>query len=335
MATVTPADVVFAGEQVQHSRAPRGVGALTLGTVQLGMPYGAVNDTGLPSRSQAIEIVREAVAAGVILFDTAREYGEAEEVLGSALDGLPREQAVVITKLSLSGLAPDAAEREVHARVDRSVDASCAALHRERLDVLLLHRWEHRHAWNGAAWRRLQQLLAIGKIRALGASLYEPSEALEALCDREIRHLQLPVNVLDWRWQHTGVDRALAQRDDVHVHARSVLLQGVLAHPAYRWPAIDGLESEQSAGQLACFAQKFNRESVKDFCFAYARSLGWVSSLVVGCETLPQLRENARLFTTPCLDERQRDEWERARPRVPEDFLNPSRWDLAGVANVR
>src|SRR5215475_565901 len=231
MATVTPVEAAFTGDRVRVASTHRPSGRLTLGTVQLGMPYGAVNDSGVPSRSEAIEIDREAVAAGVNSFDTAREYGEAEEVLGSALEAFPREQTIVVTKLSLSGLGPDAAEHEVRARVDRSINASCAALHREKLDVLLLHRWEHRHAWGGAVWRRLLEHLRSGKVRTLGASLYEPFEAMEALGAPEILHLQIPMNVLDWRWQYAGVDRALKLRSDVTVHARSVLLQGVLAHP--------------------------------------------------------------------------------------------------------
>lgn len=39
---------------------------------QLGMDYGAVNHTGKPSRSLAIEIVRKAIAHGVTTLDTAR-----------------------------------------------------------------------------------------------------------------------------------------------------------------------------------------------------------------------------------------------------------------------
>ena len=47
---------------------------LALGTVQLGLPYGAANTTGMPTEEQAVEIVCTAVAAGVRSLDTAHGY---------------------------------------------------------------------------------------------------------------------------------------------------------------------------------------------------------------------------------------------------------------------
>jgi aryl-alcohol dehydrogenase-like predicted oxidoreductase len=47
---------------------------LALGTVQLGLPYGAANSTGMPTEEEAVAIVREAVAGGVRELDTAHGY---------------------------------------------------------------------------------------------------------------------------------------------------------------------------------------------------------------------------------------------------------------------
>ncbi|MDP9263469.1 MAG: cytidylyltransferase, partial [Acidobacteriota bacterium] len=56
----------------------------TLGTAQLGMPYGIANQQGMPSESDGFAIIRTAVASGVTSADTARGYGEAERRLGLA-----------------------------------------------------------------------------------------------------------------------------------------------------------------------------------------------------------------------------------------------------------
>jgi aryl-alcohol dehydrogenase-like predicted oxidoreductase len=312
---------------------------LTLGTAQLGMPYGAVNQTGKPSRTLAVAMVRHAIAYGVSAIDTARTYGDSEEILGEALSVEFRSRARVITKLDpLDSLSPDAEPAEVRGAVEESLRQSCVALRTERLETLLLHRWQHYRAWKGEAWRRLLEfhLNSDGqtderaKIAVLGASIYTPEEAIEALQEPIVRHLQLPVNLLDWRWKAAGVDRALADRSDVVVHARSALLQGILLHPGSRWPMVEGFDAAAWAGQLEAVARRFERESVADLCFAYVRSQPWIHSVVVGCETMEQLEKNLRLFRLPELSAAQCDELDQTLPPAPQALLNPAQWKRGG-----
>jgi spore coat polysaccharide biosynthesis protein SpsF (cytidylyltransferase family)/aryl-alcohol dehydrogenase-like predicted oxidoreductase len=316
--------------RVPYGVSSKGIhGELTLGTVQLGMQYGIANRTGQPSRSLAIRMVREAIAHGVTTLDTARSYGEAEEVLGEALSGAWRSRVEVITKLDpLASLRDDSDESSIRAAVDESVRRSCEALRVAKLSMLLLHRFHHYHAWGGAVWHRLLELCEEGTIGSLGASVYQPREALEFLKDPAIRHLQIPMNVLDWRWKASGVDRVLVERPDVVVHARSALLQGLLVSPAAGWPASAEYDGSRSLDQLRESAGDFGRESVTDLCLAYVRSQPWITSTVVGCETLEQVKENLRLFCQPKLTAEQCAELESWLPRAPEGLLNPSQWKL-------
>ena len=298
---------------------------LTLGTVQLGMPYGRANDTGQPTEADAIAIIRHAVACGVNIFDTAREYGTSEEILGRALRNVD-VPVTVITKLGLSGLPESASPADVHHAVGRSISESCQNLKSRTLDVVLLHRWEHRHAWHGSAWAKLLELRRGGVVSALGASVYEPNDALAVLDDPDISFLQVPVNVLDWRWRQAGVEQAALARPDVSVHGRSALLQGILAHGVDRWPSIGSFDRNLCSRTLAHLAKKFDRDSVTDLCFAYVRSLPWLSSVVVGCDTLQQLNANVAHFLSESLTQEQRIELEHTLPHVPERFLDPSQW---------
>jgi aryl-alcohol dehydrogenase-like predicted oxidoreductase len=301
--------------------------AMTLGTAQLGMEYGVVNRSGKPRRSAAIEIVRKAISHGVTTIDTARAYGDSEYVLGEARSGAWSSRADAITKLDpLAKFSEQESEDQVRTAVDQSVDDSCRALRADRLSVLLLHRWSHHDAWRGAAWRRLLELRDSGKIEKLGASVYQPNEALAALEDPAIQHLQLPMNVLDSRWKASGIEAALAHRREIVVHARSVFLQGILLHPAHFWPAAQGYDAQQYVANLLELVRKYERESIADLCVAYVRSQNWVTSLVLGCETMNQLEENLRLFRLPLLTPDQPAEIEHAFSNVPEGLLNPSKW---------
>jgi aryl-alcohol dehydrogenase-like predicted oxidoreductase/spore coat polysaccharide biosynthesis protein SpsF (cytidylyltransferase family) len=301
---------------------------MTLGTVQLGMEYGVVNHAGKPGKSEAIAMVRQAIMHGVTALDTARSYGDSEQIIGEALSGAWASRTEVITKLStLAALPPDASAEAVSAAIDRSVSDSCTALRTNRLATLLLHRWDHHVAWRGVAWRHLQELRDNGKILRLGVSLYEPEEALSALQDPDVHLLQLPFNVLDSRWKAHGIDRKLARRPTVIVHARSTFLQGILLHAADCWPVSRDYDAPLCVQRLHTLAQKFGRENVADLCLAYVRSQSWVTSLVVGCETASQLDENLRLFTLPKLTDEQCEEIEQTLAVVPDDLLNPSKWN--------
>src|SRR5258705_2464499 len=102
---------------------------LVMGSVQLGLTYGATNRTGKPARDTALRLVRRAANAGVSVFGTARSYGDAEERLGAALAG--RRAIRTMTKLErLNDLAPGAKPASVWAAVDQSVRQSIGALRR-------------------------------------------------------------------------------------------------------------------------------------------------------------------------------------------------------------
>lgn len=297
---------------------------LVVGSAQLGLAYGAANRTGKPDRKLALRLVRKAADSGIGAFDTARAYGDSEERLGEALKG---RRIKTITKLSplteLSPSSPDA----VIAAVDDSIAQSLAALQRDKLDCLLLHRAVQLTAFQGAVWKRLEHHLVMGTIGTLGVSVQSPAEALAALDHRNVQHLQLPFNVLDWRWAEAGVIATLRRKRTVTVHARSVFLQGLLAcgHAAL-WPRIEGTDAAALISWLDGCVGKFRRESAADPCLAYVRSQDWIDGVVIGMETEEQLEANLFLSTRQPLTPTDCEAIEACRPRVPERLLNPARW---------
>jgi len=298
---------------------------LVMGSAQLGLVYGAANRTGKPSREAAIKLVRRAADCGVVAFDTARAYGDAEERLGEALKN---RKATTVTKLApLSELPADASVSTVQAAVDASVEKSRAALGCGRLDCLLLHRASHMTAYRGAIWDRLKQHVAKGWIRTLGVSVQSPAEAHRALADTAVAHVQLPFNLLDWRWREASVVAVLRSRPDVTVHARSVLLQGVLAATDPRvWPGIPELDPLRLIKWLEEASRAFGRENIADLAFAFARGQDWIDGIVVGQETEEQLNANLKLAARPPLSREDCLKIEQSAPHVPERLLDPAQW---------
>jgi diketogulonate reductase-like aldo/keto reductase len=109
------------------------------------------------------EAVRSALAAGYRHVDTARAYGNEEDVAaGIEESGVRRSEVFVTTKLWNSDHGYD--------ETLRACDASLARLGVEQVDLYLVH-WPVQHVRH-ATWRAMERILADGKARAIGVSNY-------------------------------------------------------------------------------------------------------------------------------------------------------------------
>ena len=198
-------------------------------------------------------------------------------------------------------------------------------MRRPHLDVLLLHRAAHRTAFGGAIWKRLLAYQKEGVIGRLGVSVQTPGEARDALGDGTVGHIQLPFNLLDWRW--TNILGRFDHRPDVTLHVRSIFLQGLLAagNPAF-WPPIAGVDAQAVTAELSAAAQALERESPADLCLAFVRGHRQIHGVVIGLETVAQLERNLSLFAKPALTPEQCAALAARLPRLPEQLLNPALW---------
>jgi aryl-alcohol dehydrogenase-like predicted oxidoreductase len=164
-------------------------------------------------------------------------------------------------------------------------------------------------------------------IGRLGVSVQTTAEAAAALGDPEVKHVQLPFNLLDRRWRRAGIDRMLAGRPDVLVHARSVLLQGLLAADSPEpWPRVAGYDAAATVDAVRALVRELGREGPLDLCFAYARAQRWIHGVLVGVATHAELMENVALFARPPLDPEECARVESAFGGLPEALLNPALW---------
>ncbi|KGN36915.1 aldo/keto reductase [Knoellia subterranea] len=306
---------------------PLGQGPWLLGTVQLGVSYGAANTAGMPDPETAGTVLRRAAGSGVTHLDTARAYGASESRIGHALARGLSERVGVVTKVQpLDHVPVDADAAWARDAVVASVEKSLRELGTRRVGALLVHRWADWSRGDGAVADTLDQLRGEGLATVVGASLSTPAESLEALADPRVGYVQLPFNVLDRRWVEPDIVAALAARPDVIVTVRSVFLQGLLVAPSARWPQNADADPEAVRAALAALADELGRDSVADLCIAYVLGHPFVTSVVLGAETPEQVGEQAAwLARTPLTP----DEIEAVRSRVPggsPTLVDPSTW---------
>ncbi|MGE5607140.1 MAG: aldo/keto reductase, partial [Bacteroidota bacterium] len=254
-------------------------------------------------------------------------YGDAEFRVGEALKGSYAGKVRVVTKLDpLGWLGPNQSANSISAAVEASVYRSCRDLGLRQLPVLLLHRWEHRHAYHDAIWQKLLEMKAEQVIGLLGASVQSPEEAMEALEDPEVNLIQLPFNILDLRWRKAGVIQGFSNRKDLAVHVRSVFLQGILTSEASVWPKLKGVNALKLTEEIERLAAELGRKSGADLCIAYVRAQPWVDSLVIGMETIDQLEANIKLFRNAPLTIEEARVVEESLSEAPVELLNPALW---------
>ncbi len=109
---------------------------LGMGTAPIGNLYDPIDD------AEALETVRRSYENGIRFFDTAPLYGagEAERRLGAALQGVPRDEVVIQTKVGRIVRA----DRSIYFDYSRdgvmkSVEDSLERLGMDRVDILLVH----------------------------------------------------------------------------------------------------------------------------------------------------------------------------------------------------
>ena len=305
---------------------------LVLGTAQFGLNYGITNVAGCPEQALVNNLVRTAISNGVRYLDTARAYGDSEEVLGKALAGGWSYRATVITKLSpLDDCPAEATPELAKVFVERSFYHSCHAMKVSRLEVLMLHRAEHLTKWNGAVWSKLIELKQQRLIGQLGVSVQFPEEALMALDFEDVSFIQLPFNILDYRWD-TVIKKVSLVRQQRHViiHARSTLLQGLLTSDQEKlWNRARCLDAAPVINWLRICANQHTDGDVVDLCLRYVVSQKWIDGVVIGVDALEQLIDNLKKMLSDCWSDEQLRNILEDRPYVSDETLNPAKWSYA------
>lgn len=114
-------------------------------------------------RAITARVVRDGIAAGYRLIDTAEGYDN-EEGVGEAIrtGGVPRDQLFITSKLRNGGHARDLALK--------SFDATMKKLGIDQLDLFLIHWPVPSQGKYAEAWKTLVELQKQGRIKSIGVS---------------------------------------------------------------------------------------------------------------------------------------------------------------------
>lgn len=299
---------------------------LTLGTVQLGMPYGIRNRDGMPSEESSIELLDYAWQGGVSSYDTASAYGLSEIILGKFFRDKSR-QPLLTTKIHLKP-EPQADRERIERTMRGLIESSLERLGMSSLPILMLHNtdvMEHYGPSVTAAFRKMREEGLIGQA---GISVGFNTEAeyrmlWDYLRDETYEAIQLPMNVLDHRPIANGCLAMLAGIGKT-VFVRSVFLQGLLYMKDEELPA-KLQEARQPLAALRALSEQYG-VPIAQMAVSFVRDLEGVHSLVIGAETKEQVRNNLALIEGPAIPEKLREHIAHRFRDVPEKVVTPHMW---------
>jgi len=142
---------------------------------------------GNPDPDDSVRIIRKALDAGINVVDTSDAYGDAEDVVGKALQGR-REHVVLATKVSRP-MGTDPNQQGGSRRwITTAVENSLRRLQTDYIDVYQLQRPDPATDVEETL-SVLTDLIRVGKVRTIGSSTTPASDIVEAQWVAERRGL--------------------------------------------------------------------------------------------------------------------------------------------------
>lgn len=303
-----------------QTQSGQALSPLMLGTVQFGLPYGIANRTGQPSYGDVVEMVATAIQGGVNCLDTAAAYGESEQILGRVLGELKiLDDVVVVTK---TRPVPDESFEDMNeARqiIEASVESSRRHLGLDRLPLVLFHRERDIRFLEMAL-----EMVDRGWVEKIGVSCgNEAGVAAYLLKEPAVSALQLPCNLLDRRHRDTDVMRR-APGTNTAIFLRSVFLQGLLVMDESSIPdhLVDVIPARR---QFEAIAQQAGL-TLGELAVRHALGMEGVTSVLVGVESLKQMRDNLELFGRGALSDDVQAAVDGIRPVISDRTITPGMW---------
>ena len=284
---------------------------LSLGTVQFGKKYGISNTSGIVSYNEAENILNTAKDAEIKMLDTANDYGESENILGS----IGVNEFDIVSKVKILENKP--IDKFL---IEEKVIATLKRLRVNNLYGLLIHNTDVIENKNiDKIFDSFSVLKKNQLIKKIGISVYSPTVIDKFINGYDIDIIQSPINIFDRQLNTNGRLENL-KRKKIEVHARSIFLQGLLIMKSQERPRYFN-----SWNKLFNIYDKWIKEKKilpVQACLNYALNIKTINKVIIGVQSSKELKQIINLNVDPNID--FPDEIQSINPKL----INPSNWKI-------
>lgn len=303
------------------------ISEVAFGGVEIGMPYGlnSSQTRQMLGKKEAINLLHYALDKGINFFDTARLYGESENIMGDAFHG-NRDQVILASKCrhlrNRDGSLPP--RSDLKQIVEKSIRDSLKSLQTDYIDVFMVHYADLEILEMEELYTIFADLQKAGFIRYPGVSVYEEQETKRALDKGFWKVIQLPFNLMD---QKHSLHFKQAQEQGVGIVARSVLMRGLLADRSLQLhPALKSVQDH-----ILKYRQLLNTEiaTLPALAMKFAASTAEISAVLVGLDKTEFVDQAVEIFNGKYLTPEQLA-LANSLNYPDQEFLNLAQWDKNG-----
>lgn len=290
-----------------------------LGTVQFGLDYGF---TKRKNQNEVDSILQTANDNGITLIDTAREYGDSEEKIGSFIENY-NPNFVIATKLRLIDDLNNLNYTKLKKDIYNSVEESLNKLQLNKIPILQLHQTVEDIYKNDDFWIIIDQLKEDNFIDLFGVSVYElpETEFIMANHGNSIDFFQIPYNIFDRRFE--DIQKQLDE-NNIGLISRSTFLKGII--PCAIEDVPKDLEEIMPYKEKLLKVSDENNVDVAELASVFVYYNNFINSTILGVDSSEELESNIKSINK--FDKNLLETIDFDGLRINNDYLiDPRKWN--------
>lgn len=266
---------------------------IILGGAQFGMNYGSTESSKRINFKNLCKILNYAYRNKINTIDTAASYGVSEKQIGIFLSKNYKKKFKIYTKIPKINAIEKKNKRKISLIIENSINNSLNYLKISCIEGLAIHDTSNFFKKKKIYLECIKSLKKKKKIKHFGISIYSPLELKKISKIKEITFIQLPINILDTRWDYKLLFKL--KKNGIKIFARSIFLRGLLFFKKnQKWP-LTLKEKNQIQVEIKKIIKKFSKKNIIGITFSYLNSLFFLSGIICGFNSLSQFKQINKL----------------------------------------
>lgn len=260
---------------------------LIIGGAQLGYNYGSPKYNKKIKKNDIKKILLKAKRYDISRIDTASRYKYSEKDIGSFLLNNKNHKFKIFSKLETIK-TNKIGNQYLAQKLYKNFNKTLESLNIKKLECIFTHNIENFFSKKKFFLNFFSSLIKKKYTEGFGVSIYTPNELYKSLKIKNISYIQMPMNILDNRWNISKIKKT--KNKNTKIYVRSIFLRGLLFLDDKYWPNWfkNKIKLKKKIPELI---KKFKKKNIIDLTFSYLNSLEFVDGIIFGFNSISQFNK--------------------------------------------